>query len=639
MKSFLFSLLFMLVSVDMFTQENDLYSLMQERNEFYFSFDLNDLKDLNEISKIISIDQINENTVIAYANNKEYKAFVSKGYKTTLLIPPSMLEDHDMYDGMTRKSYDWDQYPTYDAYEAMMYEFATDYPDKCEILTLGTLNSGRKIMVARLNNGSPEGKPKFLYTSTIHGDETTGYIMMLHLIDYLLTNINLPEVQNVMNNLDIYICPDANPDGTYHGGNNTVNGATRYNAQGIDMNRNYPDAVYGPHPDGNPYTSETEWFMQLAEDYPFIMGANYHGGSEVLNYPWDNRYELHTDDAWFQYVCRQYADLAHQQNPNYMSDFNNGITNGAQWYMIGGGRQDYMNYYRQCREVTIECSHVKCPPANQLPTFWNYNYNSIMTFMTQALNGIHGIVTDSLSGQPIEAVVTVLNHDQNYSIVESHLPVGDYHRLIKGGTYTLEFTAEGYYPKQYIVTVTDNEAVVLNAQLVSTEMNIVATADHDTICLGDNVRLYATVMGGSGNYTYSWTPAEILDNPNSASPIATPEELGDLTFTVEVSDSNSTKQATVSLFVDNCQNIDEENINNIKIYPNPANSIIYLTLNQNVNNVSWSLINVQGQIIRKSSKILNSNELIINVEDMIPGFYYLNIVMDGKGIIKKVVIE
>jgi len=87
------------------------------------------------------------------------------------------------------------------------------------------------------NNGTSEGKPKFLYTSTIHGDETTGWILMLRLIDYLLENPTLPECQNILENIDLYICPNTNPDGTYHGGNNTVNGATRANANGIDMNR------------------------------------------------------------------------------------------------------------------------------------------------------------------------------------------------------------------------------------------------------------------------------------------------------------------------------------------------------------------------------------------------------------------
>ena len=64
----------------------------------------------------------------------------------------------------------WDSYPTYQAYENMMYAFETDHPDTCQIITLGTLNSNRKLMVAHINNGTSEGKPKFFYISTIFFD-------------------------------------------------------------------------------------------------------------------------------------------------------------------------------------------------------------------------------------------------------------------------------------------------------------------------------------------------------------------------------------------------------------------------------------------------------------------------------------
>ena len=131
---------------------------------------------------------------------------------------------------------------------------------------------------------------------------------MKSVIFYLQYNGVLLRKKNVMDNIDLYIGPNTNPDGTYHGGNNTVNGATRYNANGVDMNRNYPDPHSGPHPDGNEYQLETQWFMQLAQENHFVMGANYHGGSEVFNYPWDNTYTLHADDAWFIFTGREYAD-------------------------------------------------------------------------------------------------------------------------------------------------------------------------------------------------------------------------------------------------------------------------------------------------------------------------------------------
>jgi len=523
--------------------QQELTQLMQQRNEYYFTFNLNGNDDLNAIAHAISVDRVDGNVVTAYANNYDFANFQKLGYEVTFLMPPSLIEKVEMWDGSNRAEYDWDSYPTYSAYEDMMFQFATDHPDKCEIITLGTLPSNRKIMVAHLNNGSGEGKPKFLYTSTIHGDETTGWIMMLRLIDYLLENPNEPEVQTVMENLDLYIAPNTNPDGTYHAGNNNVNGATRYNANGVDMNRNYADPHGSAHPDGNPYATETEWFMQFADENAFVMAANYHGGAEVMNYPWDNTYTLHADDAWYQFISHEYADLTHEMNPNYMTDYNNGITNGAQWYMIGGGRQDYMNGYAQCRELTIECSNTKLPNGNQLPNFWNYNKNSLFAFMNQCIYGIHGMVTDSITGEPIEATITISDHDDQYSTVESHLPVGDFHRPIKGGNWTVIVSKDGYCPKFVDVTINDYETVNLNVQLVPGSCMVANfNASTTDVSLGHSVNFtdgsFGEVVSWSWEFEGGSPSTSTQQNPQNI----TYNEVGDFSVSLTITDGDGNSE-------------------------------------------------------------------------------------------------
>ena len=496
-----------LICGSLFAQKSqqELNQLMQDRNEYYFTFTLNGNDNLQAIAQTISVDRVNGDLVTAYANNREFAEFQKMGYAITLQTPPSMLEDHVMWDGNNRAAYEWDQYPTYSAYENMMYQFATDHPDMCEIIDLGTLPSNRKILIAHINNGTSTGKPKFLYTSTMHGDETTGWMLMLRWIDYLLENPTLPECANVLENVDLYVGPNTNPDGTYHGGNNTVNGATRANGNGVDLNRNYADPHGSAHPDGNAYQQETEWFMQLAEDNNFVMAANYHGGAEVMNYPWDNTYTLHADDQWYQLVSHEYADLTHQVSSNYMTDYNNGITNGAQWYMIGGGRQDYMNGYAECRELTIECSNTKCPSANQMPTFWNYNKNSIFAFVNQCLNGIHGTVVDAASKAPIGgATITLTGHDDQYSTVSTQLPAGDFHRPVKAGTYNVRITKNGYEAYETQVTVADGQTVNIEAQLVALE-GIVAdfTVDATAINIGGTVH-FTDNSWGAQLVSWNW---------------------------------------------------------------------------------------------------------------------------------------
>lgn len=543
--TFLFSFTFNLSS-----QENDLYSLMKERNEFYFSFKCGPQR-LVEMINQVSVDKVDGDSVVAYANSEEYEKFLESGIETVLLTPPSMLETHVMYDGETRDEYEWDEYPTYEAYESMMMNWAETYSNRCSLIELGTLESGRKLLLIRINDDETKAKPKVLLTSTIHGDETTGYILMLRLIDELLTAEGLPEVNNVRNNIDLFICPNANPDGTYHKGNHTVNGATRNNASGIDMNRNYPDRVEGNHPDGKKYARETELFMELADEYQFTMAANYHGGAEVVNYPWDNGKSRHVDDEWWQMISRQYADLAQEENPDYMTDRDNGITNGADWYMIYGSRQDYMNYYQQCRELTVECSTAKCPPASDLPMYWSYNRNSIYAFLNQVLFGIHGTVKDAETQEPLKASVKVINHDRDYSMVESQQPDGNFYRPIKAGDYTIEISAEGYVTKCEDVVVTDNEKTIVEIHL------------------------------------------EKYDDAL--------EEYDDVDFKIDALDET-----------------------------------VYIN-NKFLKTIHFELINIHGQIVRKDC--INEENIGLNFSELNGGIYFLNIIIEGKQMVRKIVVR
>ena len=383
--------------------QTDLNKLMQERGEYYFRLNVQQPSQIQSINETCSVDKIEGNSVICYANQSQYDKLVKQGYQPTLLTPPSLQAEAKMWD--QRGSYDWNSYLSYGDYVTMMEGFPSNaLSDRsCTLVDLGTLSTSnhRRILGVRLNNGNPEGKPRFLYTSTMHGDEVTGMILMLRLIDELCTSTD-SRIVNLLDNLDIFIFPCTNPDGTYYGGNNTVTGARRYNGNGVDLNRHFPDFDDGAHPDGySSYQEEAQWMMDLAQQYLFTMSANYHGGAEVMNYPWDTYQPAHPDDAWWQYVCLEYANLAKAVNSSYMTDTeSNGITNGYAWYTITGSRQDYMNYYAQCKEVTIECSSTKTPSASQLPNFWNYNHNSMLTFMEEALYGIHGVVTNANTNEP-----------------------------------------------------------------------------------------------------------------------------------------------------------------------------------------------------------------------------------------------
>jgi PKD repeat protein len=518
--------------------QRELSQLMRERGEYYFTLNVDNPKEIQAISEICSVDGTDGRRVVAYANQKEYDRLLQAGFQPTLQTPPSLRANVTMWNG--QGTYNWDSYLTYPQYVSMMEGF----PSKaisgrtCTLFSLGTLatSNHRQLLGVRINNGNPEGKPKFLYTSTMHGDEITGMILMLRLINELCTSTD-SQIVNLVNNLDIYIMPLTNPDGTYKGGNSTVNSAQRYNGNNIDLNRNYKDYYQGAHPDGNGYEDETIWTMAMGDENLFTMSANYHGGAEVMNYPWDATYDDHVDKAWYEYVCTEYVQIARQTYSSYMSDtYSDGVTSGAAWYVITGSRQDYMNAYAQCREVTVECSSTKTPSASSLPSYWNYNRNSMLAFMEQALKGVHGFVYDAVTGASLEGVtVTVENHDSETSFVTSH-SIGDFHRPIKGGTYTFTFTKQGYYPESVQVTVADGQRVELNNVLLTPDYRLIPdfTASTTEVSLGQSINFIDASIGtvSSWNWTFEGaTPStSTAQNPQSIT-YSTPGEY-DVTLTI-----------------------------------------------------------------------------------------------------------
>jgi len=438
---------------------------------YHFWFIESDKRVVNTVlTNVISIDRVDSDTIYAYANAKEMAQFEKLGYKFTIL--PDLVSNSKTITMATSvgQMSTWDKYPTYEVYRAMMKKFEQDYPLLCKLDSVGTTPNGHKIYVVKLSNNVSIEEPEVevFYTSTIHGDETTGFVLMLRLIDYFLSNYGIDtRTTAMMNNMAIYINPDANPDGTYHGGNSTVAGAIRYNSNYDDINRSFPDPRTGVPTTIIP---EVQIMMDYANTKHFTLSANFHGGAELVNYPWDtwtSASKTHADDNWFIHFSRQYADSAHANSPaGYLTEENNGITNGGDWYVITGGRQDYMNWWHHCREVTIEISDTKTPSSDQLPNFWTYNRGAFLSYVESARQGFYGVVKNT-SGDPVKAKVFITSHDRDSSYVYSNQSTGFYARPIEPGTWEVTYSSIGYIPQKHNITISNwNTSINQNITLI-----------------------------------------------------------------------------------------------------------------------------------------------------------------------------
>jgi hypothetical protein len=355
----------------------------------------------------------------------------------------------------------WQSYPTWKHYDTIMHKIAERWPDVVRLDTIGLSIMGREVMALKIsdNPGLDEPEPAVMLSSSIHGDETAGFIMLMRLAEYLAAGSGGGGLASeLVSGLEIWINPLANPDGAYRNGD-TIVYPVRANNNGYDLNRNFPDPEASPPP---PLQKETIDMMKFLEAKRFALSVNLHSGAEVVNYPWDRWTRIHPDDAWFNSISRRYADTVHlHAEPGYMTFLNDGVTRGWEWYVITGGRQDFVTWGLGGREITIEIDDTKLTPGSNLEAMWEWNHRSLLRYISEALTGVRGTVTDTDTGDPLSAKVFIAGHDADSSHIYSDTLSGAYCRLLPPGSWNLTFSSPGYESYTLTAVLTSGEPLLL----------------------------------------------------------------------------------------------------------------------------------------------------------------------------------
>lgn len=397
--------------------------------------------DIRWLSQHYSVRSAGEKEVRLLLSPLTVERFISEG--KSYLLNEEPVNKGEMTAVSMAKAMEWDAYPTFTQYDSIVHSLASIYPSLCVLDTIGMSVNGKPVFVLKISDNAftDESEPEVFYSSSIHGDETGGFILMLRLADYLLRNYATENrVTGLVDKLEIWINPLANPDGAYRNGD-VISSPVRFNAAGYDLNRNFPD------PEGPLVTrqKETTDMMRFMSERRFVLSANFHSGEEVVNYPWDRWGFGHADDDWFYTVSREWADTVHLHSPaGYMDYLDNGVTRGYDWYSIFGGRQDYVTYDLHGREITVELDEDYITPVAELDDLWEYNYRSMLGYLENALYGIRGMVSDKYTGKPVPAVIFIAGHDKDNSHVLCDTASGVFTRLISGGLYDLSLSASGY---------------------------------------------------------------------------------------------------------------------------------------------------------------------------------------------------
>ncbi len=372
----------------------------------------------------------------------------------------------------------------YHTYQDVLDTLAVMRDSYSSILYLDTMGYSTRDSVPLLrlkisdNATVDEDEPAVFFCSGVHADEVLGVEVTLYFVQDILRRYSLGETQatRFINELEIFVVPFINPEGHIVVENgmtswrknkcdNNFNGVFDTH-DGVDNNRNYDFAWHldtsmsATAPDSPmykgtaPFTqSENRAMAEFAWKYRPIVALDYHsptyGRGEIVYYPWYydttlNGHGYAPDAAFMGGICRSYAS-------RILCDI------GASPYATGIGyvrMGDFRTYfYANFGTVvfTVEISDTTIQtPASLIDLIVRRHLNGTYYLLSRALGaGITGIIRDSITFEPLEAEVQVLeriNPDINPRL--SRPDFGRYHRLLGSGTYTLRFVKDGYHTKQ-----------------------------------------------------------------------------------------------------------------------------------------------------------------------------------------------
>ncbi|KAJ8479602.1 hypothetical protein OPV22_023329 [Ensete ventricosum] len=325
------------------------------------------------------------------------------------------------------------------------------------IYSIGKSVKGYPLWVIEISDkpGQEEPEPSFKFIGNVHGDEPVGRELLILLANWLCDNYMKDTLATlIVKHVHLHILPTMNPDGFAL--------RRRGNANNVDLNRDFPDQFYPINDIKYSRQPETRAIMTWVKERHFTASASLHGGALVANYPWDGsqdtrkQYTASPDDKTFRYMASLYSRSHY--NMSMSQEFEGGITNGALWYPIYGGMQDWNYIHGGCFELTLEISDNKWPQANELPIIWDYNRKSMLNLVASLVKtGVHGRIFSSKDGHPLPASVMIKGI--NYKVNASSI-LGDYHRMLAPGESYYEVTVSmpGFQQKSTRILLGDESA-------------------------------------------------------------------------------------------------------------------------------------------------------------------------------------
>lgn len=380
------------------------------------------------------------------------------------------------------------------------------------LYNLGPSQDGAYDIIAMKITKNPdavEAEPKIRIYGNIHGDEKGGCMVASDVLDTILSGyVATPQDQvakRLVDETEMWFIPMGNPYG------NARN--TRYNSRTVDLNRNF----WGPNGSDEPPAwseKETQAIRDLTEaataDHGkkrFTTSISFHEGEIVFNSVWNYTTSPPSDEPIFWWSRRGGSGCIGQTIPNCPTLAPNGLaqaykdgctkpgfwySEGYDWYGTRGDTNDWAYGAWTQLDTTIELNSTKSPAGSQIPTYTAQHRQAVLNYMMKTFQGIHGVMSDALTSAPLDGTVAVTATDSvNFSVprtfqaIYTDPAVGDFHRVLQPGTYTMTCNATGYLPT--VVTglvVTADTKTLADCRMTRTALQYASNTPTDSCAQG-----------------------------------------------------------------------------------------------------------------------------------------------------------
>ena len=357
----------------------------------------------------------NKEFVVDHKSKKGFELYGPKGlrkYLDQMSIPYFELLEGELSSAADKAIFD--KYPTPEEIEKVLKQFAAKYPTFMKLISLGKSVENRDLWMVKLsdNVNVDEVEPEVKYIANMHGNEIVGRELMVLLIKDLAEG--------------------------YSNGNSRIK--RRGNAKWTDLNRDFPDFTTQDNQNSpNGRDPETKAIMKFQAQRNFALSANFHGGTKVVNYPWDTTSSDFPLDKLVKEISVEYAK--ENQDMRNSRRFKQGVVNGYDWYEVDGGMQDWSYKWHGDLQVTVELSNTKWPDYDDMDDYYKENRESLVRYLERISQGAGFNSQDkNLKGQ-VEIIKT--SGSSQSTLGKFPFGGGEFYKVLENGNYQFKVNAQG----------------------------------------------------------------------------------------------------------------------------------------------------------------------------------------------------